>query len=191
MLRDSRKTRLNLARFQSFKSGIFLTLNTFCWMFNLELNRNVWNLLFYESHVVVITNFNKYGNIFCLQLHTIKWKRCMKQLHVWRDIINIEPMSVIAYLINLLKNNITIKCNMNSSSERCKCFFSYRKWLNVFDIYLATEGEECADYLSNVFFLPKVYGLEYINIWDTISFDSRLEAVNKTYNVTIGLQVDQ
>lgn len=65
------------------------------------------------------------------------------------------------------------------------------KWLNVFDIYLATEGEECADYLSNVFFLPKVYGLEYINIWDTISFDSRLEAVNKTYNVTIGLQVDQ
>lgn len=121
MLRDSRKTRLNLARFQSFNSGIFLTLNTFCWMFNLELNRNVWNLLFYESHVVVITNFNKYGNIFCLQLHTIKWKRCMKQLHVWRDIINIEPMSVIAYLINLLKNNITIKCNMNSSSERCKC----------------------------------------------------------------------
>lgn len=49
--------------------------------------------------------------------------------------------------------------------------------LNAFDAHLAAKGVQGADDLRDVLLLPKVDGLEHVNVGDAVRSDGRLEAV--------------
>lgn len=62
-------------------------------------------------------------------------------------------------------------------------------WICVVDglsdrsAYLTAKGEECADDLGDVLFLPKVHSLEYVDVWDTIRFNRCLETAGEQFIV--------
>lgn len=45
--------------------------------------------------------------------------------------------------------------------------------------HLTAKCKECADNLGNVFLLPKIDGLEHVDVSDTVRFDSCLEAAKE------------